>query len=192
MVLFQKIPPVPFPWAGGFLFLFLFFGVVSPVRGEEFSPPSAAHLEQESTWKNTQFKLLIDPPKAELLAPVEIYLLGKKLEMETPFAGSIRLGVEKMAPTGGSLQETDVGVDDQEGKGWWRVTHIFREAGDYSIRVTFTDSQGEIFVLQGKVSVAAPIRASKKFFWIGLGGALLLVFFLFPILKAWGRSKRHA
>lgn len=192
MALFQKNPPVPFNWAGGFLFLFLVIGVVLPVRGSEFSLPPKAQLQQESVWKNYQFKLLISPPQALILAPVEIYVMGQRFESQSPFMGSLRLGVEKISPSRGALQETEIGPDDQEEAGWWRVTQIFREPGQYAVRVTLTDAEGEISVLQGKINISSPSRHWKKILLYGLGGSILLITIFFPIRRAWGKSKTHA
>jgi hypothetical protein len=162
MALIRKIPSVPFIGAGGFLFLLgLLCGAFSANAGDSLLPPDTV-LQQVAVWKNFRVKLMSSAPRAEIKAPVEVFIEAKREEMGTPFSGSLSLGFEKVSPEGGALQETELKPSDQEEPGLWRATHVFQEPGVYAIRAILTEEGGEIFVLQGKISIHSGPSASTK------------------------------
>jgi len=185
MVLFRKIPPVPFLRAGGFLFLFVLGGLAHLAQAADLPLPPNAVLHQVAVWKHYRVRLLSSPPTAEVNAPVEIFIEAKREEMASPFPGSIHLGVERLAPDRGELQETELGPADQQEAGLWRVTQVFQASGVYAIRTTLTDPEGEIFVLQGKITISPVATVGRtKYFLISLSVALLAAAFIFAKFRA--------
>jgi hypothetical protein len=188
MALFQKNPSVPFIRAGGFLFLLLIFLGHFTVKAAESSLPPDTVLQQVASWKKYRVKLMTSPSQAQVRGPVEIFVEAKREEMETPFPGTIRLGVERLSPSHGPLEETELGDADQETKGLWRVTQVFQEAGVYAVRATLIDAEGEIFVLQGKITISSQGNFSwKKPLLYGVPALILVSVFFFG-RRARGRA----
>jgi len=137
-------------------------------------------LQQEAVWKKTRLKLYTFPPHPEIREPVEIFIDAKKEGVETPFVGEIRLGVERLSTPTRPLQETTVGSEDQKESGLWQITQAFTESGVYGIVVSFSDPEGEIFLLRGKVGIGPPpgfIASIKIGLYIAAGLVILTAIF---------------
>lgn len=122
-------------------------------------PPDTQVL-QEAVWKNFHLKLMLSPSKPYLRGPADFIIEAKKEIMKSPFAGSISIAFENISRPYSPLQETQVTPEDYEADGLAKISHSFTDAGEYAVIVTFTDPQGDLFVLRGSVNIP------KENFWI--------------------------
>lgn len=148
------------------LFCFLLFGALFfplPLWGQsESAVLPETLLQQDVLWKGYRLKLTTSPARPAPFSPVEILIVAKKESTLSPFVGNITLGFEDLSKDPGNLHETALGPDDFEEAGVARVGHTFTRPGHYAVTVTFTDPEGEFYLLRGKIEVPGPAGLSLK------------------------------
>ncbi len=154
------------------------------LKSEPTNPiPPDTKILQEVVWKDFRLKLMLSPSQPYLRGPTDFMIEAKKEIMRSPFAGNISVAFENISKPGSPLQETQITPEDYEEDGLAKISHSFTEPGEYAVTVSFTNPQGDLFVLRGNVMIPKEkfFTENQKLIWIL--GIISLLFIIFLLLK---------
>jgi hypothetical protein len=142
--------------------------------------------QQEISWKGYHLRLVTSPAEPSSKEPVEIVIRSQKNGEDVSFPGAIRLSLQDLSHPNSSLYETNVNTEDFVGSGVTKISHPFTTPGLYEVIVTFTDSEGEMNLLRGRIQVAPRHLFSpgmKRALIYGTVGFVFLLTFFYSLRR---------